>query len=374
MNEIHCRDYIVWIGSSQTGPNDLLDPEKYTSCFLLADENTERDCLPVLLKILPGLEKIKFIRIPSGEMHKNLETCSEIWNELFLERADRKALLINLGGGVITDMGAFSASTYKRGIRFFQIPTTLLSMVDASVGGKTGIDFKGAKNMLGTFNLPIGVWILPEFLATLPESELKSGFSEIVKHALIQDEFFFQELENALSNEFPFLLNGPGKLGTWENWIQKSVEIKNAIVQQDPKEMGIRKLLNFGHTIGHALESYFLESSSPLNHGQAIAIGMICETYISLERNNQGSALYHRIQVDFERIKRVLKPLYPKVYIPEQDFPAIYSLMENDKKNESGQINFTLLNGIGKGIFDQQSSQETIFNSFRYFNKILDNS
>jgi 3-dehydroquinate synthase len=308
--------------------------------------------------MVPKLQNSILVEIQSGESEKNLETCNLIWKSLLENKMDRKALLINLGGGVITDMGAFSASTFKRGIPFLQIPTTLLSMVDASVGGKTGIDFMGVKNILGTFTSPLGVWIHTPFLNSLSREEIQSGFSEIVKHGLIADVELFENIES----EFPEVMEMDDSL---EAFVIRSIEIKNRIVLGDPYERGRRKLLNFGHTLGHALESHSFTTRHPLNHGQAIAMGMVMESFLSYK------SAYISIQ-ELNRINRVLKYLFPPRPISEKDYDRLYEIIQNDKKNVSGAINFTFLEGIGKGIIDQTANNQEILEAFKYFNSILD--
>lgn len=357
MTLIQSKDYPVFIGSDEPIEQQL-NLNTYSTVVVLVDNNTKKFCLPRLYKMFPKLQDSRLIEVPGGESYKNLETCSLIWKSLFDYKIDRKGLIINLGGGVITDMGAFAASTFKRGIPFFQIPTTLLSMVDASVGGKTGIDFEGAKNILGTFTSPLGVWIHSEFLETLSDSEMYSGFSEMVKHGLIQDRSLFEKL----ITPFPQILQDKSAL---EALIIESIKIKNQIVLADPFEKGQRKLLNFGHTIGHALESQSFLGSHPLNHGQAIAMGMVCESYLSNKKHLLPT-------LELNEVLFALKKLFPHNTIREVDFDSIYSIMENDKKNISGNINFTFLESIGKGLIDQTASKEEIFESFKYFNSILD--
>ncbi|MCZ2102743.1 MAG: 3-dehydroquinate synthase, partial [Chitinophagales bacterium] len=237
----------------------------WSKIFVLVDENTEKYCLFHLLEQMDL--PIHVIKIPSGEQHKNLNTCQLVWQNLMAKGADRLSLLINLGGGVIGDLGGFCAGTYMRGIRFIQIPTTLLSQVDASVGGKLGVDFMERKNMIGLFGNPEAVFIFTDFLKTLPERELKSGYAEMLKHALIADK----DAWNRLSKTDVATIND------WESTIYESVMIKQSIIQEDPLEAGKRKILNFGHTVGHAIESYWISREKPLLHGEAIAIGMVAE-------------------------------------------------------------------------------------------------
>ena len=222
---------------------EILRARQFSKLVVLTDSNTHQFCLPLVQEVVPPT--MVFISVPAGEQHKTLETCSIIWGQMTEAVLDRQALVINLGGGVIGDMGGFCASVYKRGIPFITIPTTLLSQVDASVGGKLGIDFLGFKNHLGVFQLPEAVLIAPEFLATLPQRELRSGYAEVIKHGLIRDATYFRALPSTNWQK-----------QDWARIIRHSIEIKKAVVQVDPKESGLRKILNFGHTIGHAIESF----------------------------------------------------------------------------------------------------------------------
>ncbi len=360
---IKCKDYFVFFESDLLNFTTFLTSISPTSVCILVDENTVEKCLPVFFLAFPWLNSSEIIQIPSGETHKNLDTASFIWQKLMLKKADRKALLINLGGGVITDLGAFVASTYKRGINFVQVPTTLLSMVDAAIGGKTGLDFMGEKNMIGTFCFPKAIWINPLFLNTLPISEIKSGVSEMIKHGLIADEKLFYGLARILEKESIYeLLN--------TEYIIRSLEIKLQIVEKDPFENGGRKLLNFGHTIGHAIESFSLKKneekeSRPLNHGEAIAIGMVCEAYLSTEAGFLSKDTLHKILP-------TLKRLFPKYPLLPESFEDLWQTILNDKKNESGLANFTFLKKIGEGEINRTAHQEAVFSSFIYFNSILD--
>jgi 3-dehydroquinate synthase len=266
--------------------------------------------------------------------------------------ADRKSLMINLGGGVITDMGGFVASTYKRGIDFVNIPTTLLSQVDASVGGKTGIDIDNVKNMVGTFTLPKAVFIEHEFLNTLSERESLSGFAEVIKHGLIADKAYYQTLKNSNFKQLDPAI------------VLRSVEIKNQVVTEDPKEQNLRKILNFGHTIGHAVESYALNhDQKPLTHGEAIAIGMICEAFLSQRYN-------HLEEAELKDITSYITSLYPKYTIAQDSFETLLKLMQSDKKNEHGQILFSLLDHIGHCEYNCRVTEKDILESLVYYNSI----
>ncbi len=341
----------------------LLHERKYSQIWILTDENTHRDCLPLLdtYLSLPYQE----ITILSGEVHKNLSTCGQIWHKLTEAETDRKAVLLNLGGGVIGDMGGFCAATYKRGIDFIQIPTTLLSQVDASVGGKLGIDFQGFKNHIGVFCEPQAVVIEPLFLQTLPKAELRSGFAEVIKHCLIADALQWQDL---LQNWTPALWQDLAvqqeNLQDWRRLILHSVHIKQQVVGQDPTEQGLRKILNFGHTVGHAIESYLLaKPHRKCLHGEAIAIGMICESEIAQQKGFISPQKR-------DEIKHYLQGIYPFVPIQEQEMKEMIQLARQDKKNEAGKIKASLLEDIGKANFNQQITEEEIKASLMYY---LDN-
>jgi 3-dehydroquinate synthase len=321
MKEIKAIDYSIWIGENSLSK---LDISTYSKVAILVDENTKRDCLFKL----PQIENALIIEIKSGEEYKNISTCNFIWEQLTINNFDRNALLINLGGGVIGDIGGFCAATYKRGLEFIHIPTTLLAMVDASVGGKLGIDFKGFKNQIGLFNNPKAVFISSEFLETLEESELKSGFAEVVKHALISDNSLWVKIKNTPFTDLD-----------WEDITDTSVQIKNKIVLADPFEKGERKKLNFGHTFGHAIESYYLEKRTPISHGEAVFMGMILEAEISdLSETNKNE------------IKNYILSNFALPYTPNKTY--LHKFLLNDKKNQNEKINFTLLNGIGNCSID----------------------
>ena len=328
---------------------NLLRQKQYSSYFYLVDENTNLHCLPIIEDAL-GLPAEK-IKISSGEQYKNIFTCTDIWQFLLRKAADRNALLINLGGGVIGDMGGFCAATYKRGIDFVQIPTTLLSMVDASVGGKLGIDFGNVKNSVGVFRHPAATCIYDGFLKTLPFNELRSGFAEIIKHALITDKNYWEEIKKIEK------LNAENI--DWQRIIKKSTELKTFVVEQDPEENGLRKILNFGHTIGHALESLSLETEYPLLHGEAVAIGMLCEAFYSNKLHSLSDA-------ELKEITDLIVILFP--YRPLDFFNAekFKTLLMNDKKNRGG-VSFSLLNGIGDAVFDAQVSKELIFEGLEFY-------
>lgn len=352
MEPIKNADHYIHFESNLAPLKVILDQNKYSKVFVFADTNTAEHCLPVFRSMLDDLGDFDIIETDPGEENKNIDFCIGIWKTLLDFGADRKCLMINLGGGVITDMGGFVASTYKRGIDFINIPTTLLSQVDASVGGKTGIDIDNVKNMVGTFSLPQAVFIEHIFLNTLSKRELLSGFAEMIKHGLIKDKAYYERLKN--SN---YQALAPEE-------VYRSIEIKNEVVTADPLEKGLRKILNFGHTIGHAVESYALTNSKkPLTHGEAIAIGMVCEAHLSAKYCNLT-------QDELADISKYILSIYPKNLIKEKSFETLLTLMQSDKKNEDGQIMFSLLDQIGECVFNCRVTKEDILNSLTYYNNL----
>lgn len=321
--------------------------------FILVDENTHHFCLPTLLANLETEILFEIIEIAAGEEMKTLETATQLWEILSEFEADRKSLLLNLGGGVVTDLGGFVASTYKRGIKFINIPTTLLGMCDASIGGKTGIDHLFLKNVIGTFADAEHIFVFPEFLKTLPFEELRSGFAEMLKHGLIADAAHWNGLisinELNPENIFPF--------------IERSMQIKMEIVEKDFREQNIRKTLNFGHTIGHAVESLYLKKGKPLLHGEAVALGMICETRLSQLENLISEETAHDIVHHIRRF-------FPPIDISSLDSTEIFSAMTQDKKNAHHQINFSLLSGIGKSKYDCHVTAENINYALHFYQNL----
>ena len=335
--------------------NEYLDKISPSKIFILTDENTHNQCLPKLLANLETEIAFEIIEIDAGEENKNIRTIIQLW-EIFAEmKADRKALLINLGGGVVTDLGGFAASTYKRGIKFINLPTTLLAMCDASIGGKTGIDHQFLKNIIGTFVLPEMVFFYPNFLETLDFQELRSGFAEMLKHGLIADKKHWKDL--ILIEKIT-----PKNIGTF---IRKSMEIKNEIANKDFREENIRKTLNFGHTIGHATESLFLKTENPVPHGEAVALGMICETHLAFLCGLINA------KISAEIILQIRK-FFPYIDISEFNNETILKLMLNDKKNQNRNINFSLINGIGSCIFDQKVNFDQIISALEFYRKLKD--
>jgi len=320
----------------------------YSHIAILVDEFTNKYCLPIIQDLLPF--NFTKILIKSGEHHKNLATCERVWDRMTQANMDRHSLLVNLGGGVIGDLGGFCASTYKRGIDFIQIPTTLLAQVDASVGGKLGIDFHGLKNHIGVFQLPKTVLIDPKFIDTLSIQQKKSGFAEIIKHCLIRDEQEWNVIRQQSFEELDL-----SKL------IAHSVAIKEAVVLEDPKEAGLRKILNFGHTLGHAIETYLLDKGKrKILHGEAIAIGMIAEAFISHQRDLISLQ-------ELEEIESYLFENYGRVKLHAEEISKIISLTAQDKKNKGKEIRFSLLTGIGDCGYDIPVSASEMKKAVQYY-------
>lgn len=336
----------IIIDDIQVSLKQFFEENSYTKVAVLVDENTRENCYPIIQDLLPDHV---VVQITSGEINKNIDTCQIIWEALTNEGFDRKSLLVNLGGGVIGDMGGFCAATYKRGIDFINIPTTLLAAVDANVGGKLGIDFQGFKNHIGLFKDPNAVLIDPVFLKTLSQKELRSGFAEVIKHGLIADKDYFERVAKAGLVQ-----------SNWLAVIAHSVEIKNEVVKQDPKEGGLRKVLNFGHTIGHAIESYYLDSENHLLHGEAIAIGMICEAHVSKK-------LLSLEEVHLKEICDTILKIYPDLNIRKKDFTAIIKLMYQDKKNVGNFLNHSLLYEIGRAGYDVAVDEKDVMDALFFY-------
>lgn len=336
MKVVQSQTYDILIGEDSLQNINL---SKYSAAAILVDENTKMHCLDIFLS-KTQVDSPLIIEILSGETNKNISTCQFIWEKLITAQFDRNSIIINLGGGVIGDMGGFAASCYKRGIDYIQVPTTLLAMVDASVGGKLGVDFMGLKNQIGLFKEPKGVYIFPEFLKSLEERQLLSGYAEVIKHALISD----LDSWNFLSNTTLDQLN-------WESVIGDSVTLKNKIVSADPQEKGWRKTLNFGHSLGHAIESYYLSKDIDILHGEAIAIGMHLECLISTISSNEKKSITHFLNQTFRTID-----------LPH--FDELLPYLENDKKNEEGKLLFSLLSRIGECQYNCEVSIETLRDIF----------
>lgn len=307
-----------------------------TAVVVLGDDNTLRHCLPELLGRVPALRKAGTISIPAGEGSKSLEVCRELWTHLAERAVDRQALLVCLGGGVVTDVGGFVAGTFKRGIRCAHVPTSLMGMVDAAIGGKTGIDLAGVKNIVGLFHDPVGVYVHPPFLKSLGKRELLNGLAEMIKHGLVRDAAHWNAIREAPLHDLDALAP----------LVLRSAGIKAAVVAEDPLEAGPRKALNFGHTIGHGLEAYSWESGHrALLHGEAVALGMICEAWLSWRLGLLDREAYDRVAAQ-------LLELYRPFALDSSAEHRIIELMRNDKKNKAGEFRFTLLTGIGAATVD----------------------
>ena len=309
---------------------------------VLCDENTAKCCYPLIKTDLP--EHV-LITVPAGDDHKNIDTLMSVWTAMQSHGMTRHSWLVNLGGGMVTDLGGMAAATYKRGIKFTNIPTTLLAMVDAATGGKTGVNFNGLKNEIGVFKEAEEVVIDTDFLKTLDNDNLRAGFAEMLKHALLKDENFWAEhlnfcLGNVDYEKLQLLVN-------------QSVEVKRDVVRQDPREKGLRKALNLGHTVGHAIESLYLEREKPLLHGYAVAWGMVAELYLSV-MNCGFPTEKMRQTVQF------INENYGRPAIVCDDYDRLLDLMRHDKKNRGDDINFTLLSDVGRIALDQTVNVEKI--------------
>ncbi|MEG1543786.1 MAG: 3-dehydroquinate synthase [Tannerellaceae bacterium] len=332
--------------------HDFLSTLKYDKLFVLTDVNTLAQCYP-LIRTMPELANASVITVGAGDGHKNVEVLASVWSRLSNDGASRNSLLINVGGGMITDMGGFAGATFKRGIQTINIPTTLMASVDAAVGGKTGINFNGLKNEIGAFYPPLCVFIDGSFLRTLDRDNLLSGYAEMIKHALISSIDTYASVmlfDLDLVVDYDYL----NKL------VAQSVAVKERIVAEDPKEQGVRKALNFGHTIGHAYESLSFVRENPLLHGHAVAAGIVSELYLS-----------HKLcGFPMERLSQVvyyIKEYYPPFSFGCNDYETLYELMTHDKKNEGGIINFTLLSKVGEVQINQSVSKEIILEALDFY-------
>lgn len=348
--QIASLGYKVFFEKNLESLETFITSRNYSQILVLVDRNTNDHCLPILQSALSEITDYDIIEVDPGEENKNIDFCIGVWKTMLDFGADRKALMINLGGGVVTDMGGFAASTYKRGIDFIQIPTTLLSQVDASVGGKTGIDLDNVKNIIGTFTQPQAVFISGQFLLTLDDRQMRSGFAEVIKHGLIYDKdlFFKTKAVNLETDDL-------------DDIVFRSVEIKNEVITEDPTEKGLRKILNFGHTIGHAVEGYSLiHDANPLLHGEAIALGMICEAYIAHKINGLSAA-------DLSEIVGTFDNRFQRYSFSGDIYRELIALMQNDKKNEVRKLGFALLSEIGKCDYNIYVEEELIAESLDFY-------
>ncbi len=320
----------------------------YSAIVVIVDENTQKHCLPLINDYIGNYTTIC---IPSGEENKTINTCINVWNQLAEKAIDRKALIINLGGGVINDIGGFIAATYKRGVDFVHIPTTLLSMCDASIGGKTGVNLSNYKNTIGVFKNPKAIVTNIDFLKTLPQRQYLSGFAEVIKHSLIWDSRFFSELfkKTNLKDDADYI-------------VSRSIKIKTKIANLDLLEQGVRKGLNFGHTLGHAFETFFLINSpkNPILHGEAVAAGMIAESWISHKKGYLNES-------ELKIISNFILKYLSRLKFSKNNFDEIIGYTFKDKKNEYQKINFTLLNGIGHFRVNEEINEEDINSALEYY-------
>lgn len=355
IQQIQATDYTIEVGSLVDSSfvhlltNEYADSKK----VILVDENTHDECLEYLLTAFDGLEEAEVMLLPEGEENKVMEVCFQVWEAFGEYGVGRRDLVINLGGGVVTDMGGFIASIYKRGVDFINIPTSLLGMVDASVGGKTGIDMGMYKNQLGVFANPKRVFVDLGFLNTLPSMELANGYAEMIKHGLIADNMHWNNIKNLNPRE-----------DEWNSdWIIESIKIKNDIVISDPFEKDLRKKLNFGHTFGHAFEGMSLGWENPIPHGHAVALGMIAEAFISKERNLLSNEA-------FEEIKETITTRFEMMSFSEEVVSPLFELMQNDKKNFDQKIKCVLLTAIGESIIDQEITEEDVLKVIQFFDTL----
>ncbi|MBL7933761.1 MAG: 3-dehydroquinate synthase [Bacteroidia bacterium] len=352
MSVLKSNGYNIIIGSDALKSlSAFLLKNHYTSYYILCDDNTLQYCLPILITKCQKLSEAEIIEIESGEQSKSIELSAYIWQTLLEQGADTSTLLINLGGGVVSDLGGFTASVYKRGIDFINIPTSLLAMADASVGGKTAIDFNGVKNSIGSFAQPKSVFVYPDFLRTLNDRHLKNGLAEVYKIALISDSALWKNLKKE-------------SITITTDIIYKSIGLKNKIVLKDPFDKGLRKILNFGHSIGHALETLFLGTAKELFHGEAIVAGMLIESHIAFQKKLISKSVLSEI---YDTLISVFNP-QPFFNL---DLEHITDLLKNDKKNLKGKYFFSLPSKIGSCNFDIPVTEVQVKKAFIFYNDLL---
>lgn len=352
--------YAVHVGDLSLTFPEWLRERDYSQVFIVADDHTQHHCLPLFL------EKTAACPLPlascplplaAGESHKTLSTCERLWQSMLEARLDRRALVVNLGGGVVGDLGGFCAATWKRGVDFVQVPTTLLSMTDAAIGGKLGIDFQGVKNAVGVFQNPAAVFVDAQFLQTLPERELRSGLAEVIKHALIGDPHLLHFIENSRN-----LVQHDAVLPAfWHELLCASIAVKARIVADDPQERGLRMLLNYGHTLGHAVESYFLKTPFPITHGEAVALGMICESWLARTVIPNG---HNRLA----RTIGAISGTFLHQPVPEAAFAEIWATMQQDKKNAASQVRAAVPTGEPFGMQVLELTEQAVRDSLLFYN------
>ena len=349
------KQSILFVRNIESELSDILSACAFDRLFVLTDQTTHAVCLPLIEKCLVA-HQAHIITIGTSDEHKTLESLADVWQSLSNAKATRRSLLINLGGGMVTDLGGFAASTFKRGIRFLNIPTTLLAMVDASVGGKTGINFNGLKNEIGVFRNAFDVLVDTHFLLTLDEENICSGFAEMLKHGLISNRSDWAELMN-------FDLEKPD-LKRLQELVEKSVGVKQRIVLEDPEEKGLRKALNLGHTAGHAFESLALHEGRPVLHGYAVAWGLVCELYLSCKK----TGFPHDVML---QTANFIKSHYGVFAFDCKKYEQLYLLMTHDKKNTDGRVNFTLLSDVGDLRINQTATKEEIFEMLDFYRETM---
>ena len=351
------HDYDIRLGPLAETLTAWLQERAYSHIFVISDAHTRQFCMPLLRASTPvkGIAT-SGITLPAGEAFKTLATCEQVWQAMLDAQLDRKALVINLGGGVVGDLGGFCAATWKRGVDFIQIPTTLLSMTDAAIGGKLGVDFQGIKNTIGVFHNPAAVFVDPVFLNTLPERELRSGFAEVIKHALIGDPVLGQNIQS-LSN----IEEAP-----WADVLRASIAVKVRVVTEDPQERGLRMLLNYGHTIGHAVESYFLKTPFAWTHGESIALGMIAESWLARTAVPNG---HNRLA----QVITLIAEAFPHVAVPEAAFPEIWATMQQDKKNAAGVVRLAVPGEQPYSMAVLETTAVAVADSLTFYNGLAGN-
>ncbi len=350
MNVLKLKSCSIYFEDDRfTNLNAYLSNSQYTSITIICDTLTYKHCLPLVLKRIKNLSKAHIIKLPNGEKSKSIDVVQNIFAQLIKTQQSKKMLIINLGGGTVCDIGGFAASVYKRGVDYINIPTTLLAMVDAAIGGKTGVNFLGLKNIIGTIYQPKCIIINTNFLNTLPQLEIYSGLAEMYKTQIIG----FKKMQPInLTNKTLF-----------QQSVYNTVKFKVGIVLKDEFEQHERKILNFGHTIGHAIEGYYSQINTQILHGEAVVIGMICATWLSYHRQ----LLSHN---DFEKIISTIKNNFKLTLVSKQYFSALYLLMQNDKKNSFKLPSFILLKAIGLPIIQVEVSKMEIIKSLTYYNSL----
>ena len=350
-NQISSDPFIVIGRDSLKNLNSILSHYQHERIIIVCDVNTKQACLPVLLEEVPQLNAVPVFEMHIGEAHKSLNEVERLWSFLLDEGAGRKSLIINLGGGIVCDLGGFAASIYMRGIDFIQIPTSLLAMVDASVGGKTGVNFGGLKNMLGTFSQPRAVFVFPNFIQTLPTDERVSGFAEMVKHALLSGEDSWEEISNFDIQQTK----------NWSEIIEKSIRFKYQITQADFQEQGIREQLNFGHTMAHAFEALAFKRNEDLMHGFAVASGILAELILADQLH---------ILTDSNIITKyveLLKKDFTLFHFNENELDSLLQFMLSDKKNKQGNVTFSLIRNPGQIALNTQADYQSIEKALRTY-------